>query len=115
GLFMVTGMRRTKWMLVAAVAIGGAPIASAQPADEGVAAHATLAVDLEPERAPEPELDVPVYGEEIPLYDPGGRAMTPFYRALRPAGAGEGQARILFSGACQYADYSLKEIVQVSS
>src|SRR5690606_37538536 len=110
--FMVTGMRRTKWMLVAAVAIGGAPIASAQPADEGVAAHATLAVDLEPERAPEPELDVPVYGEESPLYDPGGRAMTPFYRALRRAEAGEGQARILFYGASHVAADAFTNVVR---
>lgn len=109
---MVTGMRRTKWMLVAAVAIVAASVASAQPSAERVVNHATLAVDLEPERAPDPEPEEQVFGQAIPLFDPGGRAMMPFYRALRRAEAGEGQARIVFYGASHVAADWFTDVVR---
>jgi lysophospholipase L1-like esterase len=69
-----------------------------------VAAHATLAVDLEP--PPEdvtPQVEPPVLGVDIGLYDPGGAALASFHRALRRAEAGEGQARIVVYGASHVA------------
>lgn len=111
---MVTGMRRTPMILVLA-AIAGAPIATAQPAmrDSMEAAHATLAPSLELERASAPEgLEEQVFGEEVGLYDPGGAAMAGFYAALRRAGAGEGQARIVVYGASHVASDSFTNVIR---
>lgn len=111
---MVTGMRRTNWMVVFAVAIAAVPVTSAQPPEESVAAHATLAVDLEPaEPALAPEApEEPVFGDAIPLYDPGGHAMTSFHRALRRAEAGEGQARVVVYGASHVAADSFTHVIR---
>ncbi len=49
------------------------------------------------------EAEPPVYGHDIELYDPSGRALAPLYRALRRAQAGEGQARLVFYGASHVA------------
>ncbi|HEY8430267.1 MAG TPA: GDSL-type esterase/lipase family protein [Sandaracinaceae bacterium] len=98
--------------LACLVAIAAPAAAAAQPSEQAASSsHAALSPSTEPpDEAPdaaEPGEPAPVvFGEEIDLYDPSGRALAPLYRALRRAEAGEGQARILFYGASHVAaDY----------
>lgn len=45
----------------------------------------------------------PAFGLDIPLYDPSGRALAPFYDALRRAESRTGKARMLVYGASHVA------------
>lgn len=94
---------------------GGSSYAVAQPAIERVAHESQPSVDAVPveDAAQEPALDeAPVFGVDIPLYDPSGQALAPLYRALRRAEAGEGQAHILFYGASHVASDLFTNVVR---
>lgn len=106
-LFMVRWMSRTPWslLLVAPLALITARVA-AQPTEHGASStHAALNVEVEPNPPVDPatEAEEIVFGQDIELYDPSGRALAPLHRALQRAQSGEGQARILFFGASHVA------------
>ncbi len=115
-LFMVKGMFRRTTLVAASLALlGGSSGAVAQPALERTSSttQAALSADQRPdedevardgdEEAADAEDEEVVFGEDIPLYDPGGHSLDPLYRALHRAEAGEGQARILVYGASHVA------------
>jgi lysophospholipase L1-like esterase len=90
--------------------IGLTGTALAQPTAERGASLAALSADARDQAAPTPE-DVTidgeepelVFGEDLPIYDPSGRALRPLHDALRRVEAGADHARIVFYGASHVA------------
>lgn len=111
---MVRWMSRTRWLSCLVASIASLPVgAAAQPSDP-TAPQAALSVQVEPPdgtAASEGEEEL-VFGRDIELYDPSGRALAPLYRALRRAQAGEGQARVLFYGASHVAGDFFTNVVR---
>jgi hypothetical protein len=101
--------RRTLALAAMVSLAGGSARAVAQPAIERTSSttRAALSVDVAPDEDAEEDTALedgePVFGVDVPLYDPGEHALAPLYRALRRAEAGEGQARILVYGASHVA------------
>jgi len=76
-----------------------APPPAVEPSATATASSATPA----PIVWPLDEDGHPIFGVDIPIDDPSGTAMHAFHDALRRAGAGQGQARIVFYGASHVA------------
>ena len=105
-------------LAVLTLAVSSAVAVRAQPpaASQSILRFPTEAQLQAPDAPAEPALEPapsepPVFGAPIELYDPSGRALAPFYDALRRAEAGD-QARVVFYGASHVASDLFTHVVR---